>query len=79
MQYRNADEWRAAAMQRPDGVDADEVARRREIARGHYAKTGGEPDADTWADHELYIHGKMDLEEYQAYLLFKHGQPGAGE
>lgn len=76
MQYRNADEWRAIAMERPDGVGAEEREQRRQIARDHYAKTGMEPDEDTLTDHELYIRGKMELEEYQAYLVFKYGKPG---
>jgi len=29
-------------------------------------------DADTLADQEIYIQGKMTHEEYQKYLLFKH-------
>jgi len=66
--------WREAAMARPNGVDELESARRRSIARRHYAGDG-EPDADTLADHELYILGKMTLDEYQEYLVFKHGNP----
>jgi len=72
--YRDADEWRKVAMERPDGVDAAEAARRRDISSQHYALTGSEPDPDAMADHELYIRGKMELDEYQAYLAFKHGQ-----
>lgn len=74
MKYRNADEWRTAAMRRPDGVDGTEIEKRREIARRHHIAEGLSPDADTLADQELYIRGKMDIEEYQEYLLYKHGQ-----
>jgi hypothetical protein len=73
-EYSDADEWRAAVMERPDGVGADEQQLRREMAERHYAKAGEKPDKDALADHELYIRGKMDIEEYQAYLLFKHGR-----
>lgn len=74
MKYSSADEWRAAAMQRPDGVDASEMERRMQIARQHQIAGGVVPDDDTQADQELYIRGKMDIEEYQNYLLFKHTQ-----
>jgi len=73
--YATPDVWREAAMARPNGVDDLEAARRRSIARRHYGSEG-KPDADTLADHELYILGKMNLDEYQEYLVFKHGKPG---
>jgi len=76
--YRTADAWRQAAMQRPDGVDDVESARRRAQAREHYRQTGRVPSADLLADHELFILGKMTLDEYQEYLVFKHGETGQG-
>ncbi len=69
--YASPDEWRAAAMARPDGVDARVQRRRRRWAARHNAEHGVcEPDA--LADQELYIRGKMSREEYEAYLVFKH-------
>lgn len=74
MAYETAEEWRDEAMQRPDGVEAEESERRRQMVQAHHAAEGTEPDAETLADYELYILGKMDAEEYQQYLVFKHGQ-----
>ena len=36
------------------------------------------PDAEALADQELYIQGRMDLEEYRDYLLFRlmYGEGG---
>ncbi len=73
MKYTTAQQWRDAAMQRANGVSEAESERRREIVRQYQLKEGGEADADRLADYELYILGKMDLDEYQQYLLFKHG------
>ncbi len=61
-------------MQRENGVSEEESARRRALAEAHYAQEGVQPDEDIWADHELYILGKMEIEEYEQYLLFKHSQ-----
>lgn len=74
-EYPTAAAWREAAMARPNGVDDLEIARRRTLARQHYAGEG-KPDADTLADHELYILGKMTMDEYQEYLVFKYGATG---
>ena len=73
MKYETADQWRDEAMQRSDGGDAEESERRRQTVRTHHVDEGTEPDAETLADYELYILGKMDVDEYQQYLLFKHG------
>jgi len=73
MSYETAEQWRDAAMQRENGVDAEESGRRREMVRRHYLREGSGHDADQLADHELYILGKMELGEYEQYLLFKHG------
>jgi len=72
-QYSSAAAWRTAAMQRPAVIDAVESARRAGIAHAHNQQQGIS-DADTLADQQLYILGKMDIEEYQAYLLFKHSK-----
>lgn len=61
-------------MLRENGVSDLVVMERRKQAELHYAKEDVQPDASTLADHELYILGKMDMEEYEQYLLLKHGQ-----
>lgn len=58
-------------MQRPTTIDAAECQRRRKVADRHNRREGI-ADADTLADQQLYILGKMDIEEYQEYLLLKH-------
>ena len=76
MKYTNAKEWRKAAMSRETLISDDEISQRRTLAVKHYAAENIQPDADTLADHELYILGKMDMQEYEQYLLFKH-HPGS--
>lgn len=71
--FESADAWRQAAMARPDGVTAEEASQRRQLAELHNS-TNAISDPDTLLDQQLYILGKMDLEEYQAYLVFKHGR-----
>jgi len=73
-QYQSADAWRKAAMQRENGVSEAESKQRRKQAEAHYAKENVQPTADILADHELYILGKMEIEEYEQYLLLKHSQ-----
>jgi len=70
--YPDADSWRDAAMQRPASIEASESEQRAELARTHN-RSRQITDPDTLRDQQLYIQGKMDLEEYQNYLLFKHG------
>ena len=70
MPYATPDAWRAAALKRPVGVDAAEQRRRREIAEAHHRRHGM-PDARALADQELYIQGRMGLDEYRDYLLFR--------
>lgn len=72
--FSTADAWRDTAMARPNGVDPLESARRRATAREHYSRQGTPPSNDLLADHELYILGKMSMDEYQEYLVFKYGQ-----
>jgi len=74
MNYKTADEWCEAAMRRANGVDENESARRREMVQLHQLQSGAEVDADTLADYELYILGKMDIKEYQDYLFLKHSK-----
>ncbi len=66
------DQWRKQAMQRASQISPDEMLRRRAQAERFYREQGITPDADTLADHELFIQGKMTLEEYQRYLTIKH-------
>lgn len=75
MKYETAEQWRREAMRRSDGVDAEESGRRREKVAAYHRAEGTEPDTDRLADYELYIRGKMDIDEYQQYLVFKH-RPG---
>ncbi len=74
MKYRTAVEWREAAMKRENGVDADEIKQRRVRVQQHQLQEGVVADADALADYELYILGKMEMQEYQDYLYFKHSE-----
>jgi len=69
----NPDAWRQNAMQRPSAIDAAESLRRQAIADNHNRQQGI-TDADILADQQLYIQGKMELDEYQRYLLEKHAR-----
>lgn len=75
MKYANAEAWRADAMQRENGILDDEIQQRRAIAQQFYLQQHEQPDADTLADHELFILGKMTQDEYEHYLLCKHQGP----
>ena len=70
MPYATPDAWRAAAMRRATTIAAEEIRRRRAVAEAHH-RAQGLPDADALADQELYILGKMALDEYRDYLIFK--------
>ena len=75
--YATADEWRKAAMQRPTVLAQCEIIARRKQANDFYATADKPlPTPDELTDQELYIQGKMDLQEYQTYLLFKHSKTG---
>jgi len=67
--------WREAALQRPDGVDDSTIAQ-RELQAAAHNRQHQMNDPEIVADQQLYIRGKMDMDEYQAYLLLKHSQPG---
>ncbi len=60
-------------MERENSVDADESKRRRATVEAHHRSEGTVPNETQMADYELYILGKMHVEEYQQYLLFKYG------
>jgi hypothetical protein len=70
MPFATPEDWRTAAMQRSSVIDTVEIERRRAIAAAHHRRHGM-PDADTLADQELFILGKMELDEYRDYLIFK--------
>jgi len=61
-------------MRRSTVIGAGESNHRAGVADAHNQQLGIS-DADTLADQQLYIQGKMDMEEYQNYLLFKHANP----
>ncbi len=63
-------------MLRESNISEADINQRRALAAKHYAAESVQPDAETLADHELYILGKMDMQEYEQYLLFKH-HPGS--
>ena len=69
--WLSAEDWARAAYARPDGVDAEEQARRRAFAEKRNAELGI-TDPQQIADQELYIRGKMTLEEYAAFLALRH-------
>jgi hypothetical protein len=77
MPYATPDAWRVAALARPVGVGAAEERQRRQTAEAHHRRHGV-PDAQALADQELYIQGRMDLDEYRDYLLFRqmYGEGG---
>jgi hypothetical protein len=70
-QFSNIDDWRDAAMRCSSDISEAELSRRLAIADA-YNRQQDISDPDILADQQLYIQGKMDLEEYQDYLLFKH-------
>jgi len=72
--HADATQWYAEAMQRDSAIDAAEISRRRDIATAHNRQHQID-DAEILADQELYIQGKMPLNEYQQYLQFKHSNP----
>ncbi len=61
-------------MLRVTAIDRGEIERRRLQAEAFYARHG-RPDEDMLADHELFIQGKMERDEYEEYLAWKHA-PG---
>jgi hypothetical protein len=69
--FTNANAWRDAAMQRSSDINVVESNQRR-VAADAYNREQGISAPDMLADQQLYIQGKMDIEEYQEYLLFKH-------
>ncbi len=76
MKYKTAQAWKEAAMQRSQSIGDAEVSRREQQARKHVLQEGKSLHGEVWEDYMLYIMGKMDIKEYQAYLLFKHSRGG---
>jgi len=74
-QYHSDQAWHESAMLRQNGVDKLESEKRRLQAEAHNQQHDI-TDPDILRDQQLYILGKMDMEEYQAYLLFKHSSMG---
>jgi len=72
MKYESAEQWHAAAMKRSSSLSNEESGRRRQMVQDFHRNEGSDPSAEQLRDYELYIQGKMDMEEYQQYLLFKH-------
>ena len=73
--YKNAEEWKSDALFRKVEITEQESLQRQKTANAHnhlHAVT----DPDLLQDQQLYILGKMEIEEYQDYLLFKHSNPG---
>jgi len=70
--FASAEAWFEHAMRQPSRISRAESMRRAAIAAQHNAREGI-VDADTLADQQLYIQGKLTLQEYQQYLLLKHG------
>ena len=71
VKFTNAHAWRDAAMRRSSDINVAESNQRRAAADA-YNQEQGISTPDMLADQQLYIQGKMGLEEYQEYLLFKH-------
>ncbi|RME85256.1 MAG: hypothetical protein D6771_03480, partial [Zetaproteobacteria bacterium] len=77
--WRDAKAWRRAALQRPDGVGPEEIARQGAHAARENERLGIS-DPERLSDQELYIRGKMTLDEYAAYLALKYWpQPSRGD
>lgn len=62
-------------MARPQTISGAISEQRQQAAACHNLQEGV-ADSDTLMDQQLYILGKMELDEYQEYLLFKHRQAG---
>ncbi len=69
--YNTAEDWYNAAMQREPLCTASESIQRQARAEAHNQQENIH-DPDSLNDQQLYIQGKMDKDEYQDYLLFKH-------
>ncbi|PIP01858.1 MAG: hypothetical protein COW18_03200 [Zetaproteobacteria bacterium CG12_big_fil_rev_8_21_14_0_65_54_13] len=71
--YDNAQTWFDAAMERATLLDEAGVLQRQAIADAHNA-CNNISDPAMLADQQLYVQGRMELEEYERYLLFKYGK-----
>jgi len=71
--FNNAHDWYTAAMQRPSLCTPCESVQRQQQADTHNHQQHIH-NADSLSDQQLYIQGKMDMDEYQDYLLFKHSK-----
>jgi len=71
--YESAQAWFDAAMERGTTLDPELIRQRQAIADAHNA-CNDIHDATVLADQQLYIKGYMELEEYQRFLLLRHGK-----
>lgn len=71
--YDSAQAWFDAAMERGTSLDPELIRQRQAIADAHNA-CNDIRDAVLLADQQLYIQGYMELEEYQRFLLLRHGK-----
>jgi len=71
--HENPQAWFAAAMIRVSTLDHAQIQQRQAIADAHNA-CNGISNADMLADQKLYIQGRMEMKEYESYLLFKYGK-----
>ncbi len=62
-------------MSRSGTVDQQESEMRQKSAALHNQQNNIS-DPDVVLDQQLYILGKMEIDEYQNYLLFKHSRSG---
>jgi len=70
MQADEIQSWYTQAMARPGSIDRAEIELRKATAAA-FNRQHGIVDADRLADQELYIQGKMEIEEYSRYLACK--------
>ena len=71
--YDTPKQWRDAAMQRPDSIERA-TSEQRALQAAEHNQQHEISDPELLLDQQLYIRGKMDIQEYEAYLLFKHSQ-----
>jgi len=71
--HESAQAWFAAAMMRISTLDETQIRQRQAIADAHNA-CNGIKSPETLIDQQLYIQGRMELDEYERYLLFKYGK-----
>ncbi|TLS67005.1 hypothetical protein FE236_03900 [Mariprofundus erugo] len=71
--YDSPQAWYAAAIARETMLAVEEIRRRQLLADAHNAANNIR-DPEVLSDQRLYIHGYMELEEYQSYLFSKYSK-----